>query len=253
MPRTPIHAVVESTQRLTPHMVRVVLGGDDLASFTPLEFTDQYVKLKLAGRTRTYTVREWDAAAGRMTIDFVVHGDTGVAGPWALAAGPGDPIELAGPGGAYAPDPAADWHLLAGDEAVLPAIAAALQRIPEDVPVLVVVEVAGAGEEVPLSSPGDLRLRWLHRDAGHPGLVEAVAALEFPAGAVCGFVHGEAGVVRELRRHLLADRGVPRDALSISGYWKRRLDDEAWRALKPKWNAAVEADVPAVYDSTSAS
>ena len=39
-------------------------------------------------RVRTYTVREWDGE--RLTIDFVVHGDEGVAGPWALPAQPGD-------------------------------------------------------------------------------------------------------------------------------------------------------------------
>ena len=30
---------------------------------------------------RTYTVRHWDPIRGELTIDFVVHGDEGVAGP----------------------------------------------------------------------------------------------------------------------------------------------------------------------------
>ena len=45
---------------------------------------------------------------------------------------PGDTVRLMGPGGAYAPDPAADWHLLAGDEAGLPALSAALEALPAD-------------------------------------------------------------------------------------------------------------------------
>ncbi|WRL65744.1 siderophore-interacting protein [Blastococcus brunescens] len=53
--------------------------------------------------TRTYTVRAWDAETGELTIDFVHHGDEGLAGPWAAAAQPGDVIQLMGPGGAYAP------------------------------------------------------------------------------------------------------------------------------------------------------
>ncbi len=54
---------------------------------------------------RTYTVRAWDATRHELTIDFVVHGDHGIAGPWAASAQPGDRIFLTGPGGAYAPDP----------------------------------------------------------------------------------------------------------------------------------------------------
>ena len=75
-------------------------------------------------------MRDWDAESGRLTIDFVHHGDTGVAGPWAAAARPGDELLLLGPGGAYTPDPEADWHLMAGDAGVIPAIAASLARVP---------------------------------------------------------------------------------------------------------------------------
>ena len=93
-------------------MIRVVVGGDDLAGFDAGRFTDHYVKLQLPPpgasyaapfdvedvkarlpreqwpRTRTYSVRAWDPERLRLTIDFVVHGDTGVAGPWAAAAVP---------------------------------------------------------------------------------------------------------------------------------------------------------------------
>ncbi|WP_022928807.1 siderophore-interacting protein [Patulibacter americanus] len=264
------HAVVRRTERLTPHMVRVVLGGDGLHGFAADTFTDHYVKLlfppadapygpdydleQVRGelpreqwpRTRTYTVRSWDPSALELTIDFVHHGDTGLAGPWAAAAQPGDVLQLLGPGGAYAPDSEADWHLLVGDACVIPAVAASLKRIPADVPVRVVLEVDDAAEEQPLESAGDLEVTWLHRE-GRAGegelLLDAVRALDFPAGAVHGFVHGEAAAVRALRRHLLVDRGVPKEALSISGYWKRTLDEDGWQSSKAEWNREVEADV----------
>ncbi|HET6510174.1 MAG TPA: siderophore-interacting protein [Baekduia sp.] len=262
--RSPRLAHVVSTARVSPHLVRVVLGGEGLAGFGAGEFTDHYVKLHLPPqgadyrapfdaevvkashprehwpRTRTYTVRAWDAERGELTIDFVVHGDEGVAGPWALAAQPGDPIQLNGPGGAYAPDPDADWHLLVGDLAVLPAISAALPRIPAGVPAHVLIEAAPE-DRAELESPADLRVTWVEPG----GLPAAVEALAFPAGRVHPFVHGEASDVRAIRRHLLVDRGVAKEGISISGYWKRTRTEEGWREDKQEWNRQVEADLTA--------
>lgn len=128
-----ITLTVQRTEWLTPHLVRVVLGGDAFDAFTRTQMTDQYVKLVFddAGEpvTRTYTIRSVDEQARTLSIDFVVHGDSGLAGPWAAAA-PGDTLVLGGSGGGYAPDATADWRLFAGDESALPAIAAALEALP---------------------------------------------------------------------------------------------------------------------------
>lgn len=243
----PLHTTVVSAEPLTLGMVRIVVTGDDLEGFGAGEFTDHYVKLQLSDgeqqRTRTYTVQNWDAEARELTIDFVVHGDVGVAGPWARAAKPGDPLQLrGGPGGAYAPRQDAPWHLMVGDAAVIPAIAASLRRIPAGVPVHVLLAVPPQ-ERQELTSTGDLALAWLP-DA--PALEAAVAALDFPAGEPHVFLHGEASLVRNVRRHLVAERGLPAGALSASGYWKQQRDEEGWRADKAEWNALVAADAGAV-------
>ncbi|MBN1092908.1 siderophore-interacting protein [Blastococcus sp. TML/M2B] len=267
--RTPRVAEVLRTTRLTPHMIRVVLGGEGLGDLPAGEFTDHYVKLQLppAGAgytapydvdelratlppeqwpvTRTYTVRAWDAEAGELTIDFVHHGDVGVAGPWAAAAQPGDRIQFMGPGGAYRPHPGADWHLLAGDEAALPAIAAALEGLPAGARALAFVEVAGPEEEQPdLTVPAGTELRWLHRGDGEPGetLVAAVRAAELPPGRGHLFVHGEAHAVRELRRHLRAVCGLDAEWTSISGYWRRGDTEDGWQSTKQEWNAQIAAE-----------
>jgi len=148
-----------------------------------------------------------------------------------------------GPGGAYTPSEDADWHLLVGDESALPAIAASLEALPQGAPAHVFVEVSGPGEEQELVTAGDAKLVWLHRGEAPVGdaLVEAVEELEFPPGAVHAFVHGEAGFVKRLRRHLRVERGIPLDQLSISGYWRLGADDEGWRASKADWNREVEA------------
>ncbi len=260
-------AVVTRVEQLTPHMVRVVAGGDGLAGLAAGECTDHYVKLLFPQPgvhypepfdmaairetlpraawpvVRTYTLRKWLPEQGEMWIDFVVHGDTGVAGPWARRARPGDLVALRGPGGAFAPDPDADWHLMVGDESALPASAASLARVPAGVPVLVVALVDGPEGELPLETPGALSLTWVHRGTDPDALLRAVEKTEFPDGRVCAFVHGEAVETRALRRHLLGERGVPRPALSVSGYWRRTFTEDRWRTSKREWNAAVEQDV----------
>ena len=240
---------VRETSRLTPEMVRIVVDGDDLEGFGAGPFTDHYVKCRFGEKTRSYTVREWDPERRRLTLDFVVHGDEGIAGPWAARAQVGDTLELTGPGGAYTPDPDADWHLMVGDDAVIPAIATSLQRVRPGVPVFAVIEVAGPDHEQPLRSPGDLRVTWLHRDGG-PGenpelLLDVVAGLELPAGRGHAFVHGEATAVRLVRRHLVVERGLPAESLSASGYWKQRRTDEQWRAEKREWLRQAELDLAA--------
>jgi NADPH-dependent ferric siderophore reductase len=256
-------------ERLTPHMVRVVLGGKGLADFTPTPFTDQYVnalfvppgapyevpfdldEARATGpdhrpRGRRYTVRDWDPVSRHVTIDFVVHGDVGFAGRWARYATPGDRLQIVGPTGGYAPDPDADWHLMVGDESALPAIAASLERVPRGRAVLAVLIVDDAGCHLDLDCPGALDVTWVLRTAAPEDqnqLLRAVEALRFPSGRPHVFVHGEAGEVRAIRRHLLADRGVPRDGASISPYWRRGHTDERWREIKAAWLADSEADV----------
>ncbi|MEV4764955.1 siderophore-interacting protein [Micromonospora chokoriensis] len=267
-PRNVTTARVLRTERPTPHLIRLVLGGDELTGLPVGEFTDHYIKvvfpqsgvaypqpLDLAAirrdlpreqwpRLRAYTVRRWDPLAQELTVDVVHHGDEGLAGPWAAALRPGDPVHFVGPGGAYAPNPDADWHLLVGDESALPAIAAALERLPLGAPAHVFVEIADPEDEQKLLSPGAVELTWLHRGERPVGeaLVEAVRALEFPVGQVHAFVHGEAAFVRHLRRLLRGERGVPLDRLSISGYWRRGMDDEGWRSTKADWNRQVAAE-----------
>lgn len=255
-------AVVQRVERLTPHMIRVVLGGPGLDGFPVGEFTDHYIKLLFGAEgvtypepfdlqrirderppeewptTRTYTVRRWDPIEREVWVDFVHHGDEGLAGPWAASVQPGEIVRFAGPGGAYAPDPDADWHLLVGDESALPAISSSVEQLPAGARAHVFIEVTGPEEEQKLVSAGDVSLTWLHRGSSRVGdkLVEAVLGLPFDGGDVQAFVHGEAGFVKELRRFLRLERQIPRDRLSISGYWRVGQDEEGWQATKREFD-----------------
>jgi NADPH-dependent ferric siderophore reductase len=263
-------ARVLSTEYVTPHMIRVCFGGENLAGLGVGEFADAYVKLIFppAGASyrepfdvddiqrnltpdewpvmRSYTVRWWDSETGELAIDFVYHGDEGVAGPWAARARPGDEIQFRGPGGAYSPSRDADWHLLVGDESALPAIAAALERIPHGVPARAFIELDDAGDQQVLTCPGDLEVVWVVpslSDQQPTGIVlDAIARAELPNGRVQAFVHGEAGMVKQLRRYLRFEMQIPSEALSISGYWRRGRSDERWRAEKADWNREAERE-----------
>ncbi|WP_299050976.1 siderophore-interacting protein [uncultured Nocardioides sp.] len=265
-----MHGEVVSATRLTPSMVRVVLGGEGLTGFAMPEGdpTDTYVNLAFppAGASygpvfdpkalrdlpredqplrRRYTVRSWDAASGELTIDFVVHGDAGVAGPWAAAASPGDVLVFQGPSGGYRPRPDAERYLMVGDESALPAIAASVEVVPAGRPLTVLLVCDGPEHELALTTDADLDVRWLHRSADGAGteLVDALREVDLPAGAdVCTFVHGEAEEIRAIRKHLLTEVGMGRADMSCSPYWRRTMDDEAWRAVKKDFVAAMEQD-----------
>lgn len=251
MARTRHEFLVRRTERLSDHLIRVHLGGPGFATFQPSEFTDSYVKLRFPGpdgdeTVRTYTVRAVDAEQETIAIDFVYHGDEGVAGPWAAAAQPGDAIGLVGPGGGYAPRAEADWHLLAGDCSALPAISAACAVLPATAVGRVFVEVGSAADEVDFARPEGVQLTWIHSDGSAPGelLAEAVRAEPWRDGLVQVFIHGEAQVVmHELRPYIRKERGVPAEWASISGYWRRGRTEEGFRQWKRDLAEREEAAV----------
>ncbi len=265
-----MHGQVVDKQRLTPTLVRIVLGGGDLDQLMMVEATDAYVNLAFPPRDapygpvfdpsaarsdfskqwwparRRYTVRAWDPVEHRLTLDFVVHGDVGVAGAWAVHAQPGDVLVFEGPAGGFLPDPDADWMLLVGDESALPAIAASLEVMSTGTLAVVRVLCDGGEHELPLECSGELDLQWIHRtnsDEDEVLLADALREIPFPRGRVQAFVHGEATEIRQIRRHLLGERGLSRQDMSCSPYWRREMTDEAWRVVKRDFVSAMEADV----------
>lgn len=251
-------------------MVRVVFTGPDLVTMPELAFSDHYIKILFAPTgadyswpfdpeavkaqepaerwpvTRTYTIRSFDRDAAEMAVDFVVHGEEGLAGPWARSAAPGDSIGFFGPGGSYEVDHEADAHLLVGDEAAMPAIAATLEQLPDHVPARVFLEVDGPADQQPLRAGRATMVHWVHRQpGGHAygqALAAAVRATALPPGRLQAFVHGNADMVRELRRYLFLEQRLERRQVSISGYWRTGHTEDRWQATKGEFNQQMEAD-----------
>ncbi|HEY0606228.1 MAG TPA: siderophore-interacting protein [Herpetosiphonaceae bacterium] len=229
---------VTRVEQLSPRMVRVTFTGDDLSAFAwngpaahiklifPEDGQAEPVMPQPDGprpaRMRTYTPRRFDPAIPELDVEFVLHGE-GPASSWAAQAQVGQVLILSGPGPNYQIEPDADWLLLAGDDAALPAIATILDALPAGARVRAVLEVADAHEERPLATAAQLDVTWLHRNGtqADTALEAALRSLSLPEGNGRIYVGCEAAAMRRIRKHLLAERGLDPATIVTRGYWKQ--------------------------------
>ncbi|MFC7619386.1 SIP domain-containing protein [Microlunatus sp. GCM10028923] len=243
---------------LSPGMRRVTLAGDQLRAFTSANgfaqpafdstgFDDDIrLVFRYPGRaepvlpvqqergvelpkdprplSKAYTVRRWDPSAGELDVDFVKHG-IGVGTTWAYRARPGDRIHFYGPSASRSFPQDADWLLVAGDDTAIPAIARLLEELPEDASGQVFVEVAEDSHRLDLRRPAGVDVTWLVRGAAEAGttalLRDAVRSSDWWQGRPFAWLAGEHTAVRDLRRHLVEDRGLPKTDIEFTGYWRR--------------------------------
>jgi NADPH-dependent ferric siderophore reductase len=235
------------TRSITPKMLRVTLGGEELRGFISAA-ADDHVKLFFPERAgaepivpagppgttlpagapapiaRDYTPRRYDATSNELDIEFSLHGD-GPAARWANHARPGHKLAIGGPRGSFVVSNDFDWYLFVGDDTALPAIGRRLAELPTGVRALVIAEVDGRAEEQLFHSQADLQVQWLHRDGAVGGdaarLQNALRALKLPAGVGYTWIACESNVARTLRQLLLTERGFDKQWLKAAGYWKQ--------------------------------
>lgn len=267
--RTPRTVEVHAVEDLGSRMRRVHLRLRDPHSFPALPFTDSYVKVILtppgvdyawpfdpaqirATRPveewpvlRTYTVRAHDPATGDLTLDILLHEGAGAAHDWALNLTPGQAFGILGPGGKWRPQADHTRFLLIGDASALPAIARALEEAPRAAHLEVFLEVEDASLRAVLPEHPGAEVMWVDPAGALPGsrLVAAVREAHPQTEGTAVFLHGNAEMVRDLRRTLLGEWGLDRGALSASGYWRHGCTDEEWRSQKKAFVAAMERDV----------
>lgn len=244
-------AEVTQARRISPHFVRLTLSGDELADWRHLGF-DQWFRLAVPTNARTrfdnlsdtfdmsgylkyltlpkatrpvirsYTVREYRAADRELDVDFVVHGDDGVAGPWAESLPVGQPVGIIDQGCGYR-HVEADTVVLAGDESALPAVAGILRDLPRHARGHALIEVPDFADRQPVEAPDGMEVHWIVRAAADvPGLRALDHLRELPEfeGTVSAFAAGEAKLATGARRHLVNDRGVPKANIDFCGYWR---------------------------------
>ena len=231
--------------RIAPRLVSVWVGGDALEGFAaaaptshlkvflpadgqiaPIlpEYTPDGVVRAEDGpqpAVRTYTPRRFDEASGTLEIQFVLHG-AGPASEWADRASVGDQLAVAGPGGRFSMDPAAERWWIAGDESAIPAVGTLLEALPDSAAAAVHLVVAGPDDEIELASQAKTTITWHHRrtpDAWGTELDEAARGAAIADGTRV-WVACEAAAMRGIRRYLLGERRLPASFLVTRGYWR---------------------------------
>lgn len=244
---------------VTPHMVRVTLGGRDAAKFVPLGFdqwfrlfipvsenslrkvpeklnTLNYLRFLTVSKTdrpvlRNYTVRAYraDGADGpEIDVDFVVHGsvDDGTSGPaatWAQTCAVGDTVAIIDEGLLFAPPEDTDHLLVVVDESGLPAAAGILASLAPDAVGTVLIEVPSADDRQDVGAPEGIDVRYVVRDDPHgvPGraVLAEAQAHELGGDTPYVFVAGEQALATGVRRHFVG-AGVPKERVGFTGYWR---------------------------------
>ncbi|MGX6603368.1 siderophore-interacting protein [Micromonosporaceae bacterium Da 78-11] len=154
----------------------------------------------------------------------------------------------------FRPPAHTDCLLLGGDETAVPAIASILACLALDAVGEALLEVPTSEDVLELTAPPGVRVSWLPRDGRAHGerLIPATRAAtrrilgerpgaepaeleevdvdhdllwEVPdpiadTSRFYAWLAGEAGVIRTLRRHLVAECGVDRRAVAFMGYWR---------------------------------
>ena len=223
---TPRTLEVIRSQPITPHMLRVTLGGSGLTDFPP-DQESAYVKLvfpqpaEARPIVRTYTVSA--QRRDEIDVDFALHTAEGPATAWTLSALPGNQILVGGPGPKTLINNDADWFLLAGDMTALPAIKVNLAYLPEHAQGYVVLEVVNENDIQPLNVPSGIEVHWVVNSnpavAGSP-LLDRVKRLTWLPGQPAVWAACEFHSMRVLRKYFKLERQLPKDRLYISSYWK---------------------------------
>ncbi|MGL6258617.1 siderophore-interacting protein [Vibrio sp. WXL210] len=231
---------VVSVEELSPHMKRIVLGGESLADF-PIDKESAHVKAIFPNPAsidkmprlgmyfgfkkwmRSYTVRQFDPKSQLLTLDFAVNDHQGLATNWALQAKVGDHLGIAGPGEIKHTDYNTDNHLLFGDLTALPAIAATLERLDKQATGHAWIQVPSDQDIQDIDAPYGVEIHWLiTEDKCTSRFLEALVAQPTELADSAIFIAAEASVVKALKSHLNCHCQYDKTKLYASAYWNKK-------------------------------
>lgn len=240
---------VKNTENLTKNMKRITVMGDDLASFPP-DMVGGYIKLLFKQNDsdkpimRTYTVAGQRSERNEIDIDFMMHGDHGVASSWANHVKVGDDLVISGGGPKQILNPDADWVLIAGDMTALPAMAHNLTQLPNDATGYAVIEILSEEDKYQIIKPEGVDVIWvINPDPGSDDtpLVTAIENIPWQEGDISAWIACEFTSMKKARDFLLTEKNIEKSQLYVSSYWKNGLNEEKHKVIKRDDNEKLEA------------
>jgi NADPH-dependent ferric siderophore reductase len=244
---SPKQVAVVATESITPNMQRITFQSESLREF-PANCEGSYIKLLFtpSGSTdlsamgpddrpvmRTYTIRQFDAQAGSIDVDFVRHItedlQCGFAARWAMDANVGDTMSIAGPGAIQDMNTEADWFFMTADMTALPALSAKIKQLPRDAKGYAVVKVISEQDIQPLDAPEQLAVHWVFEQ---DDLAESARQLEWLDGSASVWCACEFDSMRALRQYFRNEKQVERENIYISSYWKQGVAEDGHKVIK---------------------
>ncbi|CAM3631375.1 siderophore-interacting protein [Occultella aeris] len=252
-------------------MIRIRLGGPDMADYPTTGIGDEYVRVFFPdtpdeeprlpfvtergwdfsegvepSAMRTYTIR--DHRPGAVDIDFVAH-PGGVAADWALAAQVGQAVGINPPRGLYDRPRVARHQVLIADEPALPAALRVAELTAGEVSTHVVAEVRSPEHRLEAAVDG-VTYSWLYGSGNGVApthLPEVTRRLTLACdGGTYVWVAGESRATREIRTHLRHGLGLPADSYKVVGYWTDRAEE--WTQRYESLDAGVRQRIEDLYD-----
>ena len=169
-----------------------------------------------------YTIRNFTEDEIKMW--FVLHSHSGNLGNWAEKAKTGDQAVLWGPRSMFSPSKRFDHLILLADETGIPAMKTISENNKNFNKCTTFYEVIDKSFQIPTSKKNKILENWIHREDDEPGegdkLLESLRAYELPEDNFYIFGAGEARQMMKIRK-LFKEKGVSKDQMHITGYWKK--------------------------------
>ena len=227
---------VDGIERLSPNMMRFIfyvaptgLSKAHEGGYLKLEFQQADGKTRM----RSYTIRKVLNDGKQIVIDFVDHGDSGLASAWANQAQVGQALTARGPGAAKNISESEKHCIIVGDASSLPAIAVTLSCLSAEVQGHCLIHLLDEQDKQSLPIPDGVDMHWViapNQQQAAQAIVAQLEALNIPSIAMGAWVAGEFEVALAARKYLQAK--VDLGTTYFSSYWKVGVTDDLNKQAK---------------------
>lgn len=214
---------VVDKENITPHYIRIRLKSSENIKFGACTLGANN-KIFLLDEDqnevmRTYTHRGYDPSEQIITIDFVDHGDEGLASSWARKAKEGDPLKVAMKIKETQHYPSADWYLFGGDATAIPVICCLLESLPTTAKGVCLMEVGSEEDIHPELQHEGFEVKWITQNTS--SWLEAIKNVVIPQESThFAYIATEYSHVKSARKYFKEDLGWNSNDFYAYSYWK---------------------------------